>query len=292
MFSEPPNHPTTNPPNMKLLVTGGSGYLGARILMRAPKTWKMAATYFAHPIAHGNAAAFRVDVRDAEAVHRVVAQFRPAVVIHTAAQMTGDQMPAVNVDGARNVASAAARAGARLIHLSSDVIFDGEHAPYGERAAPHPISPYADSKARAERAVIDECPLAVIVRTSLIYGFDPLDPRTRQTLDGAMPRLFTDEYRCPIFVADLADALLEIAQTDFTGIINVAGPQRLSRYAFGVALSNAFQRALRFAPARSESFPAPRPRDCTLDISLAQRILKTRLRGVDQVVADFQRIRE
>jgi dTDP-4-dehydrorhamnose reductase len=247
---------------------------------------------FAHPIAHGNAAAFRVDVRDAEAVHRVVAQFRPAVVIHTVAQMTGDQMPAVNVDGARNVAYAAARAGARFIHLSSDVIFNGEHAPYDERAAPNPITPYAESKTRAERAVIDECPFAVIVRTSLIYGFDPLDPRTRQTLDGEMPRLFTDEYRCPIFVGDLADALLELALTDFTGIINIAGPQRLSRSAFGVALSNAFHRAPRFAPALSGSFPAPRPRDCALDISLAQRILRTRVRGVDEVVANMKRISE
>ncbi len=275
---------------MRLLVSGGCGYLGACILLGAPKTWKMAATYFAHPIVHGNVAALRVDVRDAAAVHRTVAQFRPAVVIHTVAQMTGDQMPAVNADGARNVASAAGRVGARLIHLSSDVIFDGEHAPYDEHAAPHPITPYAESKTRAERAVINECPSTVIVRTSLIYGFDPLDPRTRQTLGGEMPRLFTDEYRCPIFIADLADALLELAQNDFIGVINLAGAQRLNRYEFGVKIATVFRAAPRFAPALSASFPAPRPRDCTLDISLAQRVLHTRLRGVDKVVSDFQRI--
>ncbi len=270
---------------MRLLVTGGSGYLGAAILKRAPATCELAATYFAHPLAQGNAAAFRVDVRDAEAVNHLFDEFRPDAVLHTAAQMSGDPMQSINVDGARNVAHAAATRKARLLHLSSDVIFDGEHAPYDESAPPAPISPYGESKAHAERAVIDECPSAVIVRTSLIYGFDPLDPRTRQTLDGEMPRLFTDEYRSPVFVADLADALAELAANDFAGIINIAGPQRLSRYAFGVTLANAFHRAPRFAPALSASFPAPRPRDCTLDISLARKSLRTRLRGVDEVLA-------
>ena len=300
---------------MRLLVTGGSGYLGAGILKRAPKTWQIAATYFAHPIASvhrlgdeesrsstptgerlrqrkGNVAAFRVDVRDADAVDCLFDEFQPDVVIHTVAQMTGDQMMSVNVDGARNIARAVARANARLIHLSSDVIFDGEHAPYTERAAPDPISPYAESKARAESAVKEELPRAVIARTSLIYGLDPLDPRTRQVLNGEMPCLFTDEYRCPIFVDDLVDALLELAEIEFAGVINIAGAQRLSRCDFGARMANAFHAAPRFEPALSASYPGRRPRDCTLDISLAQKVLRTRLRGVDEVVANIKRINE
>ena len=196
---------------MRLLVTGGSGYLGAGILRRAPKGWQIAATYLAHPIAQANVAAFRVDVRDADALKRAVDEFRPDVIIHAAAHSSGDAMMAVNGDGTRNVARAAAHIQARLIHLSSDVIFDGEHAPHDETAAPAPTTPYAESKARAEYAVREECPHALIVRTSLIYGFDPPDPSTRQILNGDMPHLFTDEYRCPIFVDDLADALLELA---------------------------------------------------------------------------------
>jgi len=277
---------------MQLIVTGGSGYLGASILKRAPTAWEIAATYSVHPIAQGNAAAFRVDVRDALAVDRLFEESRPAVVIHTAAQMAGDEMLAVNVDGARNIARAAARAGARLVHLSSDVIFDGEHAPYDETAPPDPISPYGESKARAERAVIEEYPHAVIVRTSLIYGFDPVDPRTRQMLDGEMPRLFTDEYRCPIFVDDLADALLELAQNDFAGVINVAGPQRLSRYEFGAKMAQAFRVEPRFSPALSASYPGRRPRDCTLDTSHARRMLQTPLRGIDEVIAKVKRMDE
>jgi len=277
---------------MRVLITGASGYVGANIVRRAPRDWKIAATYFAHPIECAGVAAFCVDVRDANAVNRLFDTFRPDVVIHTAALMTGDEMMTTNVEGSRNVARAATQFNARLIHLSSDVIFDGEHAPYREDDVPAPITPYAESKARAEQVVREEHSHAVIVRTSLVYGFDPMDPRTRQTLNGEMPRLFTDEYRCPIFVDDLADALIEVAdqkpgflEKPGFSILNIAGAQRLSRYEFGLKLARAFRIEPKFAPALSASSPVPRPRDCTLDIARTQNILRTRLRGVDQVLA-------
>ncbi len=269
---------------MKLLVTGGSGYLGAGILERAPKDWQIAATYLTQPIAAEGVAAARLDMRDAAAVESLVARFHPDAVIHTAAMMVGSEMNATNADGTRHIARAAGRTHARLIHLSSDVIFDGEHAPYDESAVAAPISAYGVSKAWAEAAVNSECPTAVIVRTSLIYGFHPLDARTRQMLAGEMPLLFTDEYRCPIFRNDLVDALLELVASDYVGVLNIAGPQRLSRYEFGAKLADAFCSPRRFAPALASSSPVPRPRDCTLDISLAQRLLHTRLRGVNEVL--------
>ena len=279
---------------MRLLVTGGSGYVGAGILRRAPKDWQLAATYLAHPIEQAGVAAFCVDVRDANAVNRLFDEFHPDVVIHAAALMTGDGMMSVNADGSRNIARAAMRHNTKLIHLSSDVIFDGEHAPYDESAIPAPITPYAESKARAEQVVREEHPRSIIVRTSLIYGFDPMDSRTRQILDGAMPYLFTDEYRCPIFVDDLADALIELAaqtfevlETSKVSMINIAGAQRLSRYEFGVTLARAFGVEPRFEPALSASHPSPRPRDCTLDISLAQKILRTKLRSVNAVLSSL-----
>lgn len=276
---------------MKLLITGGSSFLGSHILKRAPNNWQLAATYFAHPIEQPNVAAFRVDMRDESAVRRVIADTQPDAIIHTPAVMDGEMLSSLNVNGSRYIAHTAVVARARLIHVSSDVIFDGEHAPYDEGAEPHPITPYAESKARGEQEVRGENPNALIVRTSLIYGFDPMDPGTRDILEGKMPRLFTDEFRCPIFVNDLADALIEIAGQrpiflEKTGlsILNIAGPQKLSRYEFGVKTVRAFSVEPRFEPALSASHPSPRPRDCALDVSLAQRILKTRLRGVDEVL--------
>ncbi len=271
---------------MRLLITGGSGYLGTCLLQRVPADWQVAATFCEHPISRPGVAALKLDVRDPVAVMHAVRGFRPEAVIHTAALMSGNGLVATNVGGSRFVAHAAARTGARLIHLSSDVIFDGEHAPYDETAAPAPISPYGSSKALAEIAVGEECPSAVIVRTSLLYGFSPLDPRTQQALNGEMPDLFTDEYRCPILVDDLAAALLDLVAINYAGVLNIAGPQRLARYDFGLKLAQALAAPVKFAPALCSSSPSPRPRDCTLDITRAQSLLRTRLRSVDQALAD------
>lgn len=281
---------------MRLLVTGGSGYLGAGILKRAPTDWKVTATWLNHPVPRSQVAICRLDILDASAVQALFEDLHPQVVIHTAALMRGDAMHRTNADGTRHIARAAARTRSRLIHLSSDVIFDGEHAPYDESAPPQPISAYGRSKAAAERAVLDEHPRPVIVRTSLIYGFQPLDLHTRQTLRGEMPRLFTDEYRCPIFVDDLADALLELAPLDYAGVLNIAGPQRCSRYEFGIKLAQALGVEPRFKPALSESVETAgptgprresRPRDCTLVVSRARSLLQTELRGLDQVLASL-----
>ncbi len=273
---------------MKLFITGASGYLGTGLLKRSPAEWQMAGAYLTQPLESKSVFPYRLDVGDQDAVDRALNGFRPDVVIHTAALARGPAMPATNAEGSRHVARAAARIGARLIHLSTDVVFDGQHPPYDEDAPTCPISPYGESKALAETAVKDECPGAVIVRTSLVYSLDPPDARTQQTLDGGMPHLFTDEYRCPILRDDLADALLELVTSDYAGVLNVAGPQRLSRYEFGVMLARAFGIAPRFAPALSASSTLPRPRDCTLDISRAEALLRTRLRSVEKVMASLR----
>jgi dTDP-4-dehydrorhamnose reductase len=272
---------------MRLLITGGSGYLGTGLLRCVSPQWQVAAAFCEHAITRPGITALKLDVRNPVAVQRAVADFHPDVIIHTAAAMSGNALLATNAAGSRFVAHAAARVRARLIHLSSDVIFDGEHAPYGEDAPPAPISPYGTSKAEGERAIREECPSAVIVRTSLIYGFSPLDPRTQQTMNGEMPNLFTDEYRCPIFVDDLAAALLELVAVDYAGVLNIAGPQRLSRYDFGLKLAQALGAPVKFAPALCATSTNPRPRDCTLDTTRAQSLLHTPLRGVDQALAEF-----
>ncbi len=272
----------------RVLVTGASGYLGFGLCKLAPSHWQVAATHLTQPLRSERVAAFHLDVRDGIAVGRLVDQIKPDVIIHLAARMQGDDMMAINAHGSHNVARAARRVSARLIHLSTDVIFDGEHAPYAEHDLPSPIFPYGESKAVAEKLVRDEYRQSVIVRNSLIYGFDPLDPRTRQTIDGGMPRLFTDEYRCPIFVDDLAAALIELAELDSAGVLNIAGPQRLSRYEFGVRLAQALHATPHLIPVPSSSSATPRPRDCTLDISRAQALLKTPLRRVDDVLASIR----
>ena len=275
-----------------MLVTGGSGYLGGWVARLARADWGVVATYLAHPPQERGADWRRLDVTDGTAVDALVAEVRPAVIVHTAAANPGAGMDfqVTNVTGTRHVARAAARLGSRLIHVSTDVLFDGEKGNYVEEDLPAPISPYGRSKALAEGEVIGSGAEAVIVRTSLIYGWRPrIDRHTRWVLDdlehGKPVRLFVDELRCPIWVEGLAAALVELAGLDTTGVLHVAGEQVLSRYEFGVRL-------LRFhdvdssaiIAARSRGSGLQRPLDCTLDCSRARALLRTPLPGLDEVL--------
>jgi len=274
-----------------LLITGGSGYLGRRLIALAVGRWQITATYFCHPLHGDGFIATRMDVRDAGQVAALMAQVRPDVVIHTAYTTESEEaMQRVIIQGTRHVAQAAMGIGARLIHLSTDVLFDGRRGHYTEDDPPSPITPYGRAKAIAEAIVAAEASDAVIVRTSLITGFDPPDPRTRWVLDslreGREIRLFTDEFRCPVWVTTLAQALLELAELDYRGVLNVAGDQVLTRYEIGVRLARFFGLdPAGITPALAAESGLVRPLDCSLDLGLARRLLRTPLLGLDEVLA-------
>ncbi len=273
----------------RLLVTGGSGYLGSHLVRFAPRTWRTHATYLNHPFDRPGVTTHSLDVRDATAVRQLWEALAPDVVIHTAASYREDELQPVIVDGTRHVAQATQAVGARLIHLSTDLVFDGRQGHYREEDPPSPIMPYGRAKAAAEEIVRETVADAVIVRTSLIYGWDPVDRGTRWVLDGLLEsrpiHLFTDELRCPVWVETLAQAVLELAASEYRGVLHIAGTQALSRYEFGVRLARFHGLDPRgLTPARSRDSGLTRPLNCTLDVSRAQALLRTPLSGVDEVL--------
>jgi dTDP-4-dehydrorhamnose reductase len=241
-----------------LLVTGASGYLGRELMGRADAAGVSSAD---------------ADIRDSDAVEALFARLRPTAVIHTAYRQDDRT---VTFGGAVNVARAAA--GARLVHLSTDVVFDGEKgAPYVEEDEPTPLTGYGRAKADAERAVLAAHPEALVVRTSLLYGGAEPGPQERLAADPDAS-FFTDEFRCPIQVGDLATALLELVATDRAGLLHVAGADRLSRAEFAALLAGGTVRTASIAEAG-----LVRPRDCALAIDRAQGLLQTRLRGAREL---------
>jgi dTDP-4-dehydrorhamnose reductase len=213
----------------------------------------------------------RVDIRDRAAV-RETARGMDAVV-HTAYRQGEDEW-STNVEGSAAVAEAAQ--GVRLIHLSTDLVFDGTRGRYREGDEPAPVSSYGKSKAEAERRVAELHPGACLVRTSLIYGGAEPGPQERLAETGR--QFFLDEIRSPVQVGDLAEAIIELLAVDLSGPLHLGGADDVSRFDFAVLLGADPERIER---AHTTADRAP---DVSLDSSHAASLLHTRLRGVREVL--------
>jgi len=262
---------------LKLFVTGGAGYLGSEICRLAVERGdQVLATRFRSTPLHGQPVG--LDVRDASAVDRVLMRHGPNVVIHTAYVQHGDAMHETIVRGSHAVASVAHRAGARLLHLSTDLVFDGEHgAPYSEVDDPRPVMAYGAAKLEAEHAVLRAHAEATVVRTSLLYG-NPNGPQERLALRDDV-EFYIDEIRCPTRVDELAAALLELAAHEHAGPLHLAASEAASRYDLARTLrtfAGADPDAVRGAPGPA----AGRAKNVALDSSLAEALFGARLSGI------------
>src|SRR5579884_88847 len=279
----------------RLLVTGGSGFVGRRLLERAGPGWERAATYLRAASPVDGVVWQRLDLRDGAAVDACLAAARPDVVIHTAYDKADAE--AVIARGTAHLTAAAARVGARVLLISTDLVFDGRRGRYREEDPPTPLDAYGTAKVAAERVV--QAAGGLVARTSLVYRVHPPDRGNEALLvaplaRGETPCLFVDEYRCPIHVDDLADALLELAAWPTAawaalpggGILHVARPERLDSYTFGTRLAP----YLGIDPCRLRTGTLAasglvRAADCSLDTSRARAALRTRLRPLAEVLA-------
>jgi dTDP-4-dehydrorhamnose reductase len=250
-----------------VLVVGGTGLLGSallRALSRAegPGPGRLVATRHASPATDAPGVAWeRLDLADPAATSLLVARLAPSVVVHAALPSGGPADAAAIVDGAARLALAAHQAGAAFVHVSSDMVFDGAHGPFGESAPLSPLTAYGRAKAEAERAVRAAHAGTIVVRAPLLYRIHPPDRSLAAWLLGlergdAYP-LFEDEVRCPAHVDDVAEALARLARrlvggetiAPPAGALHAVGPVPVSRHALGVALLKALGRD----PARARS---------------------------------------
>lgn len=266
-----------------VLVTGAAGLLGAHVcLAAAGRGMRVAGTVHRTPAALPGVELHSVDLARADDVRALLADVRPAWVVHCAA-MTAvdraedhpDEAERGNVHASGVVARAAADAGAGIVYVSTDAVYPGRDGGYGEDDPTGPVNFYARTKLDGEAAVRAANPAHVIARANL-FGWNA---RPGQGLaEWIVGRLeagdevpgFDDVWFNPLEASDLAGTLLDLAAGPHRGTVNTGAADRVSKYAFARLVAEAFGHdpdRVRPSSAAGVAFRAPRPRDTSTDVS-------------------------
>jgi dTDP-4-dehydrorhamnose reductase len=263
---------------MRVLATGGHGQLGRALVRTAPPGSEVVAL-----------GASQCDVTDPAAVRAAVARVEPEVVFHCAAWTDVDGCERhperawrVNALGTQHVAAACLEAGAMLVYISTNYVFDGEQdEPYHEFARPHPLSVYGATKLAGEEAVRALCPRHAIVRTAMLYdavGRNFVTTVLRLAAEQPRLRMVADQYGNPTFVDDLARALWQLVAWPAAGTFHLVNAGAASWYDWALAIVEILELPVTVEPIPASEFrrAARPPRNGTL-VSLAAPTLGIQL---------------
>ncbi len=236
---------------MKILLTGSSGLLGhAYALAAVRRGHTVTALYHQNrPIADGLAKMIQLDASEPEELTKIAIELWPDAIVNCAAisnatSVEADAMRAekINVALPRLLAQLSTHLGARLLHVSTDMVFDGQsEQPYRSTDMPAPTNLYGQTKLMAEREVLEHNPEdPVVLRIPILMGNSPGGRRSLHEKliaviqAGKKPKLFCDEMRQPCSASNVAEVLLELTERrDLHGLFHWAGSETLSRFEMG-----------------------------------------------------------
>ena len=229
-----------------ILITGSNGLLGQKITERLLETGQfnwIATSKGANrfPVQEGYVYA-EMDILDPENVKKVIEEYQPDAIIHTAAMTNVDTCEAqqelahkLNVDAVQTLVDICEAHNIQLVHLSTDFIFDGTEGPYDEMAAPNPLSYYGRTKLEAEEVIKNSKSKWAILRTILVYGISSDMSRSnivlwaKSALEKGNPiNVVNDQWRTPTLAEDLADCCLLAVEHDAHGVYNASGKDMMS----------------------------------------------------------------
>jgi dTDP-4-dehydrorhamnose reductase len=275
--------------NQTLLVTGASGLLGSKTVSCAKRNFTVIATHSTKPL---HSKSLKLNVTNVEEVLTIFQKFKPNMVVHAASETNVDKCEIekehawkVNVEGAKNIAFACNKVGAKLVYISTDYVFDGLKGNYSEEDKPNPINYYGVTKFEGEKKVIQHCPDHVILRTSVLYGWHPWKQNfvtwvINQLKQNKEIAVVQDHFNTPTLADNLAEMSIEALQKDLHGVYHASGSERINRYDFAVQIAKTFNLdASLIKPIKMSqlaSWVAKRPKDSSLNTDKIQKQLKTK----------------
>jgi dTDP-4-dehydrorhamnose reductase len=271
---------------MRTLIVGASGFVGS--ILQSAFGADAVGTYCTHPVEGLR----KLDLREAAAVQRLVAEVRPELIIQPAAQPHVDwcedhaqESYDINVAGTRNLAEAAHAAGARYVFFSTDYVFDGAAGPYAEDAAPDPPNVYGRHKLEAERLIAATLRDYLIVRVCGVYGFERQGKNFVMGLAakgrrGEPMNVPSDQWGTPTYGDNLAAAVKELGFSAHRGLYHVVGPECMDRVSFARLACDVFGLDPGFLRPRTTAElaqRAPRPLRGGLQTAKVRAVLTTEL---------------
>ncbi len=284
-------------------MTGASGLLGARFAERAlAKGHEVFSAYKEHPAPAGKRV--RLDQTDEIQVGKTLSQIKPQAIINTAAlsdvdfcEEHSDTAFKVNSESVSYLAEFAREYDSFLLQVSTDYVFDGEKGSYSELDPTGPVNKYGLSKLQGEKAAesVGEGRWC-IARTSVVFGWGrSYRPNAatyvyeklsrRETI-----RIVQDQYCSPTLNTNLAAMLIEIIERKLTGILHTAGASRLNRHELAQGVADIFgldPKLVLKAEAKDASWRAKRPRDSSLDVTRAMRLLTEKPYSIQTALRQF-----
>jgi dTDP-4-dehydrorhamnose reductase len=289
---------------VRILITGATGFVGGHLRPRLPGSHRVI-TVGRKPLPESSRH-IEGDLEE-DRVLDLLSREAPDAVVHLAALTDADlceEHPSranrLNAELPARLASAVDESCARFLHVSTDLVFDGERAPYGESDPAAPISVYGRTKLAGERAaaaVLGD--RACVVRLALVYGPRAtagsrpsfVERLVARASRGERVPLFEDEIRTPLYVEDAAAALARLLELPATPrVVHLGGPDRCSRLQMGLRSLAAFGVPLERAEPTSRSsagMRAPRPRNVSLSSSVAAS-LGLRSRGLEEGLSSMR----
>ncbi|AIA70393.1 dTDP-4-dehydrorhamnose reductase [Pectobacterium atrosepticum] len=218
---------------MKILLTGANGQLGRCFQDRLPTHWQIWSTD-----------ANELDITDLTQIEAAIARYQPDAIVNAAAYTAVDKAESesvlaekINVTGPHNLATVAHEKGIRLVHVSTDYVFDGNATtPYLESSTTNPLSVYGKTKLAGEQAVTKAAPDAIIVRTAWVfseYGNNFVKTMLRLAKERDALSIVADQKGCPTYAGDLAQAIISLIEKNAEcGIYHYCGDKEVSWYEF------------------------------------------------------------
>lgn len=291
----------------RLLITGASGLLGANLVLATTEEYEVIALYYRHAIELAGVQSISADLSQPGTAKELFDRYKPDWVIHCAADTSIDELESnpkrafrMNQDMAVNVAKAAKENGAKLVHISTDAVFDGRDGPYREGDPTEPVNVYGKSKLAGEHAVQALCPEALIIRTN-IFGWNALPKSSlaewflNNLMQGIPCKGFDDVYFNPLLVNHLWVIINSLIKSDLRGVFHVGSDQCISKFEFGVRLAESFDLNKELISAieiETGSLRAPRPKNTCLDCSKIRKVVNVELLDIESNISFFHELEQ